>query len=106
MTYIHDHYQSMFIRAAVHYCGPMRIMKDESDHGEIQCIDMKRSYATFKSARFYEQCQFPNKITHRVQSCDAIMDPGMYRVTDIDFNCASQKWSELCTMRGNPFRNG
>ena len=60
-------------------------------------IDLNASYANFHRAPFYKG--FPSKVTD-ARRTDKIQGPGFYRITDIDWAGANERFATYCKMLG------
>ena len=103
IDHITDSMMSKFVLEGVHYCVAASF-NDITSSSDLRCYDMKKSYANFHESRFYEQCQFPSKLTD-LYPVSKVMGPGYYRIVNLKFDHANAKFAEICSLYGDPFQD-
>ena len=85
-----------FLRNGTHWNGSIAFGKPAIGERHMH-IDVNASYANFHLAPFYKG--FPSKLTD-ARRTDKIQGPGFYRVTDIDWAGADERFATYCRMLG------
>ena len=91
-----------FVEAGIHRNVSNFVAIQHNDASGLECLDIRSSFANVQRSDFYEG--FPTKLTD-MRPCSKIEGPGVYRIRNIDWSSAEQKFSKLCEFLGDIYND-